>query len=143
MMRKNKIYKFILCAAALALICSLFTLIGCGSNEDNTPDVKSFEITMSINFPVKSELKDIENDVFKIEEHSTVLEVTEVYCSVNNIPLTLETTEGSIHGINDVYNGDFSRNRQWRYKVNGKLSTKPAGETYLKKGDTLEWVFVK
>lgn len=143
MKRKNRISNFAVCAAAIALILSLFTLTGCGSEDESVPDVKSFDISFSVNYPVKAELDDIENDTFKIEEKSTVLDVTEIYCSVNDIPLTIETTNGYVHGIDDVYNGDFYRNRQWRYKINGKLRADPPGEKYLEEGDTLEWVFMK
>lgn len=143
-MKKSVLNKIIVCLTALIMMFGLLALTGCGSGkDDDAPDVETFDISVSIDFPVKSELLDQTDETFKIEEGSTVLEVTEVYCSVNNIPLTVETTKGMVYGIEDVYNGDFYKNRQWRYKVNGKLCADPPGEKYLRAGDKLEWYFVK
>lgn len=121
----------------------IFAVTGCGNTEDVTPAVKSMDITLSINYPAKAEIPDIYQETFKVEEHATVLDALEIYCNVNDIPLTVELTSGSVHGIDDIYNGDFYRSRHWRYKINGKLCADPENEKILKNGDSVEWVFVK
>ena len=59
------------------------------------------------------------------------------------MPINVETTDGTIVGINGLNNGDFHPNRIWQYKVNGELSASPAGEYILQEGDVLEWVYKK
>ena len=100
-------------------------------------------VTSRIDYPKKSEIPDVENTDFKIEENSSVLEAIQLYCNVNDMPINVETTDGTIVGINGLNNGDFHPNRIWQYKVNGELSASPAGEYILQEGDVLEWVYKK
>ena len=67
----------------------------------------------------------------------------QLYCNVNELPVTVETTDASIQGINGVTNGDYAAKRHWQYKINGELCKTPENEKILKDGDTLEWVFKK
>ena len=139
-MKKKVLTNLIICM----LVCSsIFVVTGCGKDKEETPIVHPIKITISIDYPAKSGLDDVEEVDFKIEEDSTVLDAIQLYCNVNELPVTVETTDASIQGINGVDNGDYSAKRHWQYKINGELSETPENEKILKDGDTLAWVFNK
>ena len=139
-MKKKVLANLIICMLVLS---SIFTATGCGKDQEETPIVHPINITISIDYPTKSGIEDVKEADFKIEENSTVLDAIQLYCNVNELPVTVETTDASIQGINGVSNGDFSSERHWQYKINGKLSETPENEKILNDGDTLEWVFRK
>lgn len=139
-MKKKILTNLIIC---MLVFSSIFVVTGCGKEKEETPIVHPIKITISINYPQKSEIEDVEEVNFKIEEDSTVLDAIQLYCNVNELPVTVETTDESIQGINGVTNGDYGSKRHWQYKVNGKLCETPENEKILKDGDTLEWFFRK
>lgn len=139
-MNKRKFICFILC---LCFIASVLCMTGCGKKDEPLEIINPITITISIDYPKKSEIPDVENTDFKIEENSSVLEAIQLYCNVNDMPINVETTDGTIVGINGLNNGDFHPNRIWQYKVNGELFASPAGEYILQEGDVLEWVYKK
>ena len=119
-MKKKVLTNLIICM----LVCSsIFVVTGCGKDKEETPIVHPIKITISIDYPAKSGLDDVEEVDFKIEEDSTVLDAIQLYCNVNELPVTVETTDASIQGINGVDNGDYSAKRHWQYKINGELNT--------------------
>jgi len=139
-MRKRKFICFTLCTA---MLISVFLVTGCGEQPEQTEIVNPINITISIDYPKKSNLDDITDITFKIEEDSSVLEAIQLFCNVNEMPVNVETTVGTIVGINDLNNGDIYSKRIWQFKVNGELSDHPAGEIILQEGDRLEWVYRK
>lgn len=139
-MKKKILTNLIIC---MLVFSSIFVVTSCGKEKEETPIVHPIKITLSINYPAKSEIEDVEEVNFKIEEDSTVLDAIQLYCNVNELPVTVETTDASIQGINGVTNGDYSAKRHWQYKINGELCETPENEKILKDGDTLEWVFRK
>ncbi len=141
-MKKITFTRLILCIAALSLAVSI-TACGKQQKEEETPMVNSVDITISIDYPQSSEMDDITQESFTIEENSSVLEAIQLYCSVNEMPVTIETTGGTVVGINDLLNGDIFASRTWHFKINGELCSEPAGDVTLKDGDSLEWVYIK
>ncbi len=140
-MKRRFLVSFILCALTVSVMVFAG---GCGRQADEAaPVVNPIEITVSIDFPKKSELEDISADPFKIEEDSTVLDAIQLYCNVADMPITVETTDGSIQGIGGVENGDYFASRTWQYKLNGELCTTAEGQQKLQDGDVLEWVYQK
>lgn len=140
-MKRKKLICFILCLSAAAF--SLL-LTGCaGDNPEEGPVINPVDITISIDYPARSEMEDVEAVPFTIEENSSVLEAIQLYCNVNEMPVTVETTYGTVVGINDLLNGDIFARRTWQFKINGQLRDDPAGEVILKDGDSLEWVYEK
>ena len=132
---------FLLCA--LTLSCMVFAS-GCGRQaEEAAPVVNPIEITVSIDFPKKADLDDISGEKFKLEEGATVLDALQLYCNVADMPVTVETTDGSVQGIGGVENGDFFALRTWQYKLNGELCTTAESQQKLEDGDVLEWVYRK
>lgn len=101
------------------------------------------EITLSIDYPKSAEMEDVKAVPFKIEEGSSALETIELYCNVNEMPVAVEITGGTVIGINDLLNGDVFANRTWKYMVNGELMEKSARKVILEDGDSLEWIYTK
>ncbi len=140
-MRNRRSAYLALCAVLLVF---LFTAGGCGNEQkEETKIVNPIEITISIDYPDKSELEDIVEVPFKIEEGSTVLDAMQLYCNVNEMALTVETTGASVQGISGVENGDFFAQRTWQYQINGQLCSENESEKVLADGDALQWVYQK
>ena len=138
-MKRRILTGFVLCA--LTVSCLLLAS-GCGGDaEEAAPVINPIEITVSIDFPKKAELEDVSDEPFKIEENSTVLEAIQLYCNVADMPITVETTDGSVQGIGGVENGDYYSSRIWQYKLNGELCTVAEAQQKLQDGDVLEWVY--
>lgn len=138
-MKNKSIIKLILCVLALS---SLFIVAGCSSNEEEPPAVNPIEISISIDFPKAADIDDIEETTIKIEEGSSVLDALQIYCSISDVPLTVETNSNSVHGISNLDNGTM-KDRTWRYKLNGELRDVAESKKELKDGDHVEWVFIK
>lgn len=139
-MKKRKPICAILC---IILLTSVFFMTGCGNEPEEMEIINPITITISIDYPKKSNLDDVNEIPFKIEEDSSVLEAIQLFCNVNEMPVNIETTDGTVVGINDLNNGDIYARRTWQYKINGTSSDLPAGETILQAGDHLEWVYEK
>ena len=141
-MKKNTITRLILCITALFVAMSV-TACSEKQKDDEAPTVASIDITISIDYPESAEMDNVTQEPFSIEENSSVLEAIQLYCNVNEMPVTIETTGGTVVGINDLLNGDIFAARTWHFKVNGEICTAPAGDVTLKDGDSLEWVYIK
>ena len=140
-MKRRILTSFVL--LALTAGCIIFGSSCSKQTEEAAPVINPVEITVSIDFPKKADTEDITAEPFKIEENSTVLEAIQLYCNVADMPITVETTDGSIQGIGGVENGDFFADRTWQYKLNGELCTVAESQQKLEDGDVLEWVYRK
>lgn len=131
--------------AVMAVLSAVTLLAGCGETGEKgkEPPVETIEIMISVDYPESAEMEDVKSVPFKIEEGSSVLETIELYCNVNDMPIAVEITGGTVIGINDLLNGDIFANRTWKYKVNGSLKEESARKVVLEEGDSLEWVYIK
>lgn len=131
--------------AVLLVLSSALLTAGCGdkTQRGKEPAVKTVEIMLSIDYPRSAEMEDVKAVPFKIEEGSSALETIELYCNVNEMPVAVEITSGTVIGINDLLNGDVFANRTWKYMVNGELMEKSARKVILEDGDSLEWIYTK
>jgi len=128
----------------LLTICSLFLLFGCGDGKDTeVPAIKPIEITISIDFPAKADLPDLINAPFRAEEDSSVLQLVELFGTVNDIPILVDTTHSTLEGIDQVINRVTYPTGHWIYKVNGEKVNKEINRKIIKDGDILEFIYVK
>jgi hypothetical protein len=142
-MKNRKILASLLVCALLTGI--LFALSACGKpNQNGSQQIENpIEITISIKYPDKAKKPDIEAVGFKVEKKSTVMLALQLYCSVHEIPLMIDTTSNTVQGINNIENGVLIKNRMWKYRLNGRLNDAAAAEKKLHDGDELQWVYVE
>lgn len=130
-----------LCILLLSALC-LFT--GCSQQQtEETPDIETVNITLSIDYPKKSSRTDIHEVSFRLEEDTTVLQLIELYGNVNNLSVLVDTTQSTLEAINGVQNGIFWKDGTWKFKINGKYTTKSENEILLEDSDHLEFIYVK
>lgn len=138
-MKKRLTTGLLLCLFAAAMVCFA---AGCGQEEKPDPVVHPITITISVDYPKSAEPEDITEEEFTIEEGSTVLEALQLYCYVNDMPLIVETTGGTVLGINGVENHG-EKGRGWRYELNGSLCAVSENEQRLADGDQIKWMYQK
>ena len=140
-MKNRTKLKMVLCLLTLFLLCFAS---GCSDKDQNEePAVESVDITLSIDYPKSSNRTDIREVPFKLEENTTVLQLIEVYGNVNNLPVLVDTTHATLEGINGVQNGILWKNGTWKFKINGKYTSKAENEQVLAHEDFVEFIYVK
>ncbi|MDD5921940.1 MAG: DUF4430 domain-containing protein [Eubacteriales bacterium] len=144
-MSKNKTRLLIaICLAAVAL--AVFLLIHGLSTENKSQDEPENPITVSltITYPEDSKyanaIKSTVSDI-SVEDGSTVSDALQLYCSISNIPLSLDKKNGRIIGIEKIKNDDKDTFRVWRFKLNGELVDRSAKDTVLSDGDKIEFSY--
>ena len=137
-----------LISITIILIISLsggIILAGCGKEKSKPEVTNPIEIFISIDYPKKAKTPDMENFKFKVEKKSNVLEATELYASMSEIPLLVGTTSNTITSINKIANNDpkYNKKATWQFKVNGKLIEGTPDSKRLHDGDSIEWIYMK
>ncbi len=132
---------------AFTLIISLSIFVsGCDkkkANSDQSQVVNPISIAISISYPDNIKKPDLENFKFKAEEASSVLEATELYGSITEVKILVDTTNNQIEGINDVNNNSTIKDYYWKYSVNGNTVESNPQDLKLKDGDMVKWVYQK
>lgn len=140
-MKKRIRYGLLLC---ILLVSMLFVFSGCGNNaEEDAPEVKSIDITLSIEFPQKSKIIDIKGVPFRVEEETSVLQMIELYGNVNNISVLVDTTHGTLEGISGIINEVYQDNHTWKFKINGKNTSTAVSDCVLEDEDSIEFIYIK
>ncbi len=139
---KNKIrYGLLFCFLVVAM---LLVFTGCGNSDDaENPEIKSIDITLSIEYPEKSKIIDITEVPFRIEEETSVLQMIELYGNVNTISVLVDTTHGTLEGISGIINGVYQNNHTWKFKINGKNTSTAVSDCILKDGDSIQFLYIK
>lgn len=135
---RKKIWTTII-SCVLIFTASVF-ITGC-NQEETVEIVNPITVSISITYPTEAKLENIVDQEFRVEESSTVSSALQLYCNVNSISSTMDTTSGTITGISNVTNGDIDAAKSWKYKLNGEAVTTPAGEQILESGDKIEWIY--
>lgn len=132
--------KSLVILTAMMLVASIFTMTGC-QEKDNSGDVANpIDVVISVSYPEESGIDSIKDVDFTIEDGASAVDAIQLYCNVENISTTMDTTTGEVTGIGGVSNGNYE-NRQWQCEVNGKsLDTLPS-QTVLKNGDIIHWLY--
>lgn len=134
----------------LTSLCLMILLSGilcfassCGTeSEDPSTTIQSIDITVTIDYPKKSKITDIQKDSFTIEEESTVLETIELYGNVNNISVLVDTTNNTLEGIHGIINDVYKETYTWQCIINDK-AVKSIAKKELKDGDIVEFKYTK
>ena len=128
----------------LLILCLSICLWGCSEDAgEETPVVDPIQITITIDYPAKAKIPDIRDEAFRVEEDSSVLEIIELYGSVNEVSVLVDTTNSTLEGIHGVINHVFGKNYEWKYKVNGEFTKKSIDDYIAEDGDLLEFVYVR
>ena len=137
----------------LSLLCVLilsFALFSCSEkkSESDPADIANpISITISFsdseNDQVESEgFEPIENMEFTVEEGTSVLDATQLYCVANELEINIDPAEGYIKGMLGLNQGDLAETTGWIYTINGESIMVGANEQILKDGDKISWEFV-
>lgn len=140
-MKKKLCFGMMCCILLVSMLC-LFT--GCSSQQEaETTDIESIAVTLTIDYPKKSNRTDIREVPFRVEEETTVLQLIELYGNVNNLQVLVDTTNSTLEGINGVQSGIFWKDGEWKFMINDKYTTKSESENLLENGDALKFVYVR
>lgn len=137
----------------LSLICVFVLSLALFSCSEKKDDDDSSEITNPINVTISfsdsendqvevENFEPIENAEFIVEEGTSVLEATKIYCVANELDIEIDSAGGYITGLLGISDGDYSDNTGWVYTINGETVMVGADEQILKDGDKISWEFV-
>ena len=137
----------------LSLICVFVLSLALFSCSEKKDDDDSSEITNPINVTISfsdsendqvevENFEPIENVEFIVEEGTSVLEATQIYCVANELDIGIDSAGGYITGLLGISDGDYSDNTGWVYTINGETVMVGADEQILKDGDKISWEFV-
>lgn len=135
--------------SVLFIFVLCFSFVACGSpqDEETKPIVNPTTVYISFSDYPDDELevtrlKAIEKAEFIVEENSTVLEATQIYCINNNLDYQLNSDKSYFDSLLGFTAGDFTDTTGWIYKVNEEDATVGAGEYVLQEGDVISWQFL-
>lgn len=127
----------------LSLICVFVLSLALFSCSEKKDDDDSSEITNPINVTISfsdsendqvevENFEPIENAEFIVEEGTSVLEATQIYCVANELDIEIDSAGGYITGLLGISDGDYSDNTGWVYTINGETVMVGADEQILK-----------
>lgn len=135
--------------SVLFIFVLCFSLVACGSTQDEEtkPIVNPTTVYISFSDYPDDELevtglKPIEKAECIVEENSTVLEATQIYCINNGLDYQLNSDKSYFDSLLGFTAGDFTETTGWIYEVNGEEATVGAGEYVLQEGDAISWQFL-
>lgn len=137
----------------LSLICVFVLSLALFSCSEKKDDADSSEITNPINVTISfsdsendqvevENFEPIENAEFIVEEGTSVLEATQIYCVANELDIEIDSAGGYITGLLGISDGDYSDNTGWVYTINDEMVMVGADEQILKDGDKISWEFI-
>ncbi|MFR0903001.1 MAG: hypothetical protein ACLSFO_04760, partial [Anaerovoracaceae bacterium] len=103
----------------LSLICVFVLSLALFSCSEKKDDDDSSEITNPINVTISfsdsendqvevENFEPIENAEFIVEEGTSVLEATQIYCVANELDIEIDSAGGYITGLLGISDGDYS-----------------------------------
>ena len=134
----------------LSLVCVFLLVAAFAACSPEEPDVSTDDPANPINVSIS--FADSENDEitaedfeaiaeteFAVEEGSSVLEATQLFCVANNLEITIDSAGGYITGMLGLNEGDYADTTGWIYTINGETVTVGANEQILQEGDKIAW----
>lgn len=140
-MKHTRVTAFLL---VLALTAGLLVLPSCGKQEEPKEVEHPISITLTVKFPKEAKRKgtfEITQAKFNVENDSNVNEALQLYCNVEDISVSVDTTNGTVDAIDHIANGDLGENAAWHFMLNGKKMDKKSSETTLRDGDSVVWYY--
>ena len=142
--------KISIAAATLVMVFIMSAMVACGggsgdNNGGNTAagssgDKGTVTVTMDIDFPDSSGVRDIDDARVTVENGSSVLDVLNTYAAANNIDVTMDESSASpyVTAINGVSQTDTAG---WIYEVNDNMIMESAADFIVSNGDKIDWDF--
>lgn len=136
----------------LSLIMIL-SMAACGNNNNATAQEPAADnnggnaagadiaVTIDIDYPDDSKVKDVEDADVTVPEGSSVLDVLNKYAEENNFEIMMADSKAMstyVSGINGVESTDTAG---WIYQVNDEAIMDTADKCIVKNGDSVEWEF--
>lgn len=141
-MKKNfKATSILLIALCLGLLLS-----GCGEKKQNNvlsqkaQSEASMNVYVTIDYPEEANLPDIVNHKFPLDENASILTSLQLFGILLNIPVLVETTNGTVVGINGI-NEDSIMEGVWVPVLNDEELARPYSTETLSDGDTIKWLY--
>ena len=148
-------------AVCLLVLCNLFCMTACIST--TPPEMKNEgEFSCNVVIDCKTILNNIDklsdgkrefvpndgmilnNFEVKFDEGATSFEVLQKACLLNNIQFEFSKSAGDsvyVEGINQIYEFDCGELSGWQYFVNNEFQSQGAGQSIVKDGDNISWVY--
>ncbi len=135
----------------LTLVIALcFTLVSCTKDKALEPTedlVNPITLTMSITNTVEDDsigedFAPVKNVSFIVEEDTTALEATQIYCVSNDLAIEVDPGNTYVSSIMNLGEKDAEPTTGWIFKLNGVSGSLGANEEVLKDGDEISWEFV-
>lgn len=101
-------------------------------------------ITISIDYPYETKMKDVKDAAVTVNQGSTALDALLYYSKLSGIPIAFDGSQqdGTISAINNVRKDDHGYDSHWVLKINGKTPEENAGKIVVNQGDHLEWSYI-
>jgi hypothetical protein len=103
------------------------------------PDNKTIEVTVVIDFGLKTKTQ------LRIEKTVTMPEKSTVFDALSaTVPVVTSRKFGMDHFVEEIagVRNDFASDRGWHFEVNGYRSNVPAERYLLKDGDLIKWLYL-
>lgn len=137
----------------LSILCILilsFSLFACSEKKKETDPkdiVNPINVTISFSDSEKDQVEaedfePIEETEFIVEEGTSVLDATQIYCLANDLEINIDSAGSYIKSMLGLGEGDLASTTGWIYTVNGEAVSVGAGEQILNDGDKIAWEFV-
>lgn len=142
----NKKSRLVAILLILTLVLASFAACGNDSNDNNSNEqtdpaevIGDIKVKISIDFPDKEGLTDVDDVLVGMTAESSVLDLLFAYANDNGLEVTT-SGEGTPY-VSAIGGVTESGDKGWMFTVNDETVMKSAGEAMLSDGDEVEWEF--
>lgn len=143
------VYKMKKISVLILSMILVLTMVSCGNSSKNTETGSNSDgkitVTLDIDFPDSSNVKDVEDLKLTVDSGSTVFDVImKAYTAESGEEVTAtesDNTENATRYISSISGVAETDSAGWMYEVNDETIMKSADQCTLKNGDEIEWSF--